>query len=915
MSSMRMIQRLPVAALLLLAAVLFPATGLSQADYKRYFDEDKLPGARELFKQGRYDFIVQICDYALRRGQPSWEWRTLRFQALANMGNYEEAFEEAKATGELFGEELGAQLEIYDFFTEIGKKEEAAATLAKINAAATAVPKDERTPLDYVRLGKAAIVLGADPGTVIEQYFAVAKMAKQKGQKVPEGLLEAYLASGDLALEKDDFKLAGSEFQEAAKLDPNDPDVLYGLVRAFMPSDREAGGKYLDKLLESYPMHFGALLIQAEYAINYEKYDEAKAILDQVESVNPRHPVAHAYRAVLVELEKNDDKAFEKERQEALSVWKDNPEIDHLIGRVLSFKYRYQEGADSQMRALKFDPKFLPAKLQLALDYLRLGRVEDAWPLAKEVGEEDEYNVLAYNLAILQEEIESFASLTNDDFIVRLPPDEAKVYGDRVLRILTEAKRILGEKYGLEMKGRTLVEFYPNQQDFAIRSFGSLGGEGLLGVCFGTVVTMNSPGSVTARRNNWEATLWHEYCHVVTLTATKNRMPRWLSEGISVYEEKQRQVNWGQDMTPEFRKFILEDNALTRIGDMSQAFFQPESGQHLMFAYYESNLVVKYIVDTYGIEAMRAILADLAGEVLINDAISRNTVAMEQLERDFFAYAVKLAENYGPDVDWSKPDPEEVNMASDLAVAAYLKKHPNNFTANQMHVNQLLERKNWKEAVKAADKFIALLPEFTEGGNGYVMKARALREMGDAEGEAAVLEELASRSAEALSAYLRLVDVNFEQENWKGVLANAERGIAINPFVERTHYCRGCAYEALKEKAPAVEAFETSLQLDPANPSVVRFKLAGLLQHSDGNKGRRYLLDALADSPRYREAYDLLLAWNEPALEETPPETKKGKGETTVEDPRRRRILLPGAEKKGEPGDKPKLVEPKPQPQ
>jgi hypothetical protein len=89
----------------------------------------------------------------------------------------------------------------------------------------------------------------------------------------------------------------------------------------------------------------------------------------------------------------------------------------------------------------------------------------------------------------------------------------------------------LGAKYGLELKRPVLVEFFGAQQDFAIRTFGALGGQGMLGVCFGTVVTMNSPGSLAHGRNNWESTLWHEFCHVITLTVTKNRMPRWLSEG------------------------------------------------------------------------------------------------------------------------------------------------------------------------------------------------------------------------------------------------------------------------------------------------------------------------------------------------------------------------------------------------
>ena len=662
--------RLFIAAFFLTVAHVFsPSSVQAQADYKRYYDEDNLPKVREIFGIGRFDFVVQICDYALQRGQPSWEWRVLRFESLANLGRYEEAIAEAGKTAELFPKVLGAQLRIHEFFRATGREEEAAATFEAINAAARAVPTKERTTLDLVHLAEAALVLGADPAKVLEQYLGPAKAAKAKGQNVPPGLVEAHLVSGKLALEKEDLKRAGEEFGQALKYAPESPEVLFGLAEAFLPSDRKVGIGYLEKTLEKAPFHFGALLLQAEYAINFENYGAAADYLAQVEALNPRHPEAHAYRALLAELERNDMATFSKERENALSVWRNNPEIDFLIGRVLSRKYRHQEGAESQKRALGFDPNFLPAKLQLALDYLRLGQVESAWPLAKEVAAADQYNVLAFNLETLEKEIASYTSVKTSDFIIRLPPEEAEIYGERVVELLTEAKTVLSAKYGLVINEPTLVEFYPNQQDFAIRTFGSLGGEGLLGVCFGSVVTMNSPGSVTARKSNWEATLWHEYCHVITLTATKNKMPRWLSEGISVYEEKQRHPNWGQDMSPDYRRMILEEESLTPIRDMSQAFLQPDSGEHLMFAYYQSMLVVEYMVANFGLDSIKAILADLAAGVLINDAIERHTKPLDELEKGFALSTIKRAEEYGAKVDWKMPEPEELNTRSSLAVA------------------------------------------------------------------------------------------------------------------------------------------------------------------------------------------------------------------------------------------------------
>src|SRR3989475_8504653 len=137
----------------------------------------------------------------------------------------------------------------------------------------------------------------------------------------------------------------------------------------------------------------------------------------------------------------------------------------------------------------------------------------------------------------------------------------------------------------------TFVEIFPDQKDFAVRTFGMPGNPGFLGVCFGSVITANSPASQTANPANWEAVLWHEFCHVVTLQMTRNKMPRWLSEGISVYEEQQANPVWGQRMNPRYRELILE-GGLTPVGELSAAFLTAKSDHHLQFAYYESSLVV-----------------------------------------------------------------------------------------------------------------------------------------------------------------------------------------------------------------------------------------------------------------------------------------------------------------------------------
>ena len=82
----------------------------------------------------------------------------------------------------------------------------------------------------------------------------------------------------------------------------------------------------------------------------------------------------------------------------ALAQWSTNPEVDHLIGRKLSQKYRFAEGAALQKQALGLDADYLPAKVQLCQDLLRLGEETEGWKLAAEIFSRDGYNVVAYNL-------------------------------------------------------------------------------------------------------------------------------------------------------------------------------------------------------------------------------------------------------------------------------------------------------------------------------------------------------------------------------------------------------------------------------------------------------------------------------------------------------------------------------------
>ncbi len=74
-----------------------------------------------------------------------------------------------------------------------------------------------------------------------------------------------------------------------------------------------------------------------------------------------------------------------------------------------------------------------------------------------------------------------------------MEPREADLYGRRVLDLLGRARKTLCERYGAEPPSPVIVEIFPQRKEFAVRTFGLPGADGLLGVCFGRVITANSP--------------------------------------------------------------------------------------------------------------------------------------------------------------------------------------------------------------------------------------------------------------------------------------------------------------------------------------------------------------------------------------------------------------------------------------
>jgi tetratricopeptide (TPR) repeat protein len=807
-----------------------------------------LDAAQNQFLRGDYAGVITNAQQQLGADSDRADWRVLLVRSLLMVGRYDEAY--TNATAGLNEDSPSIALRLLARETALYKNNlaEAGQRLAEIK-----VLLEDRSPespdgTELVALGQALLLLGVEPRLVLENCF-------QHAEQLDPPPREAFLAAGQLALDKHDFKLAGEAFQAGLTKFPSDPDLECGLARAYESSDGGGMLPAIEAALAVNPRHIPTLLLLADHLIDAEQYGEAEKQLALVLAVNPHQPEALAYRAVLAWL-RNDATAAQRLRAEALEFYQRNPEVDYLIGRKLSEKYHFAEGAAAQRRALDFEPEYEPAQRQLAEDLLRLGQDDEGWALAESIHKHDEYDVASYNLAVLHDEMVKYQTLTNANFVVHMSTNEAGLYGDLVLDLLSRARETLCRKYGVELRQPTAVEIFPEQKDFAVRTFGMPGNPGYLGVCFGSVITANSPASQAPDPANWEDVLWHEFCHVVTLTDTKNRMPRWLSEGISVYEERQANPAWGERMNLTYRDMIL-NGELTPLGKLSGAFLQPSNSVHLQFAYFESSLVVDFIVQRFGFDTLKQILGDLGDGEEVYHSLARRTAPLPDMEKQFAAFAKAQADQLAPGVDLS-PLPDQLGEAE---LAVWAGTHPRNFRAGMQKAVALMDATHWTEAAPLLQSLAESYHGERQAANPLWLLAVTQRHLGETNAELATLQKFARQEWDFQDLYVRLIELSETQKDWPAVTKYAERLLAINPLISLPHRALAEAGVATGNFDQAITAYRKLLLLDPPDPVDVHFQLARLL-HIRGDsesEARRQVLQSLEDAPRYRDAQRLLL--------------------------------------------------------
>ena len=543
---------------------------------------------------------------------------------------------------------------------------------------------------------------------------------------------------------------------------------------------------------------------------------------------------------------------FDAEVKRILAINPGFGEVYRVAGDLAARNYRFDEAVALAQEAVALDQTNARAQADLGMYLMRTGDEAGARRSLDRAFRADPFDLVTYNLLQLLDTLDTFVVVREGDIILKLHPDEAAVMRDYAMPLAQDALKTLSRKYRFTPKGPILVEMFPSHDDFAVRTLGLPGMIGALGACFGRVVTLDSPRARPPGTFSWQATLWHEMAHVITLQMSQQRVPRWLTEGISVYEESKERPEWGRDMEVPFAMALERGKAL-KLADLNSGFTRPDT---IALAYFQASLLVDHIVSTYGEPKLQALVSSYGQGLEGNAAIEKTIgVSLDQLQASFdkaldarFGALRTALRGAG-----GKPAGGDINTLRAAAVAA-----PGSYVA-QLALGQALAAAGDRAAFEPLEKAAALVPVAIGEDSPHAIMARLAEKLGDTERAMKEYEALLAQDHTAVDPARRLASLS-EQRGGAPLLAAYSRVVDLDPFDAPAHTGLGRFALQNNDAPTAVREFKAALAIGPADRAAAHCDLgeAYLLANQPAD-AKKEALAALEIAPTFERAQELLL--------------------------------------------------------
>ncbi len=576
---------------------------------------------------GAYREAAQLAEQAARDQSQRVVATTLRGEALMHVGELDQAERvlrplESEATAHRARMLLGRLLQ------RRGRMAEAEPVYMKlIDAFQDLIDQRNAEGLSYVAMAAWGLGSARD-----------ANDAYQEANRFDDDRVETQIEWAKLFLAKYDAGHAEENLNVALRVNPNHPEALALMARvkidqSFNFSEAE---ELCERALAINPNLVMAHVSLAGMALRDLDIAGADARLNRALQIDPNDLEALSVRAAVRYLA-DDDAGFERAKREVLRRHRTYSELYNILAEFAEWEHRYPDIVSMAREAVTLNSSDYRAHAALGLNLLRMGDEQQALPALQDAWRRDRFNVRVYNTLNFYDDVipAQYEEFTNGPFVFRMHQEERPILERYIPRTLRRAYQSMVRRYGFTPDGPVRIELFANPGHFSVRTTG-LPNLGVQGVCFGKVVTAISPRGGPF---NWGQITWHELAHVFHIQLSRNRVPRWFTEGLAEYETLIARSEWKREMDHHLWQ-ALDNDRLPPLRLMNRAFTRARSAMDMMVAYYASTRIVKYIADEHGFDKVVRMLREWAAGRPTADVVQRSLgIDVDTLDRNFRAHA------------------------------------------------------------------------------------------------------------------------------------------------------------------------------------------------------------------------------------------------------------------------------------
>jgi tetratricopeptide (TPR) repeat protein len=712
---------------------------------------------------------------------------------------------------------------------------------------------DDLTSDELVAVARAVEYLGAnDP-----QLFKDALKAYDRAIATDPTNATAKIRLGELFLQKYNFDEAQKTFEEVLASNPLDPRALLGAARRLEADGQSGADSLLRASLNVNPEYADARTLHAEMLLGLEEYAGAQTDIDRALKSNPTYDRALAVAAAIKFLS-HDQAGYEAMRQRALAVNPSDAEFYSTMAELAGQMRLYSSAADFAKQGVTLDPKDWHAWAVLGNNDLRLGKIEEGRKSLETSFKGDPYSVWVKNTLDLLDTYKNYDLIASQHFQFMIEKDESPILSIYLKDLAEQAYATFSKKYAYTPPPPIRVEMYRSHADFSVRTVG-LAGLGALGVSFGTTLAFDSPAAKDAGPFNWGSTFWHELAHTFTLGMTDHRIPRWFSEGLSVYEEHHAKAGWGFGVTPDFL-IAFKEGKLVPVSRMNDGFMHPAYPQQVQFSYYQASLVCELIARDYGGDAALLKMLQAYKEGATTEQVFQKTLGI-----DVKAFDNKFADYLRARfarvlVTLTKEPPGITRSMSVDDLEQAIRNKPDDFAVQLLGGMGLMAHDETDKAIPVLEKARSLFPEYGGDDSPYALLAAAYEKKGDVAKQSAILQQWMTLTETNAKALAKLADVAEKAGDMKTAADAIDRLMWINPFDMATHQRLAELSRKAGDKPRVVRERAAIVALGPVDKADAYYQLA-LAQYDAGDdaQARKSVLRSLEDAPNYEKAQTLLL--------------------------------------------------------